>query len=293
MLKWLSKADTGADVFVRWAAVVGLMIAGYTWLASKLPWFGQIGLAEMVAIAIPAALVTLLAVTGSLALYRYFRPLGGAASSLATLSYDDSELRTMVLEIKGRQQRIIDDYQRMLAAATRFDEAEEAHKGQFDTLFLALQAILAREQILKLTETLHEKGSALAAVLQSDEKLTPEQWQLWLSDKTTFESGLRRWLDIACGWHPQAEARIEAVDPREFIGKVWRDIDQRLPGHDAVITFKTFMLKLRNWRTFEDQVRTVIQVGAFGGPNASKILESMYNTPTLEAVQKVFDHGRD
>jgi hypothetical protein len=96
MFRHLRLANQGADFIARWGTAVGLMIGAYTWLASALPWFGELQFVEMVALAIPAALVTLLAVTASAALYRYFKAPISAAPTAHTIPYNDAELRETV-----------------------------------------------------------------------------------------------------------------------------------------------------------------------------------------------------
>jgi hypothetical protein len=58
-----------------WAGFIGLLFAGYTYLASRLTLMKGFGLADFVAVGIAAALLTALVIAAILAAWRYFRPL--------------------------------------------------------------------------------------------------------------------------------------------------------------------------------------------------------------------------
>jgi hypothetical protein len=170
MSGWIVSANRGAEVIVRWASLVAIMIGAYTWLATKLSWFAQLSIFEQIAIAIPATLVTLLALSGSAALYRYFRPLpspsGGRAGEeqenmselekrLARLEhnhgnlrdkyieaeqagglspYDDRGLEHRISALEGQLTKIIEDYQHMRRLENTVSTEDAAIRAEVQAL---------------------------------------------------------------------------------------------------------------------------------------------------------------
>jgi hypothetical protein len=346
MFKWLAKADTGADAVLRWTGIIGLMAGGYTLLVSRLPWFGQLTLPEMIAIAIPAVLVTLLAVTGSLALYRYFRPL--TRPSPITVEYDDTEIRTKAIEADTRSRaaeeaatalsetvssnyrkarerldkletqyaKVIDDYQRMSGLEARFTDALDGLKGSIQAqnkifedrhfidernltelrdaaaksssqLFLALQAIRARETERFYAGIIEEEGAGLQAKIRNNEPFQGDDWNDWEAQQLRLEGAMRHWLEVADGWHPKVGEWINDIPTESLTSPDWGDIDDLFQRHGQAIKYKTQIAKFNNWTRLRTHVSTAIYMAAFGGPHADEILDTIPGgAPTVDRVKE-------
>ena len=309
MLKWLSKADTGADVVVRWATIIGLMVGGYTWLASKLPWFGEIGLAEMIAIAIPAALVTLLAVTASLALYRYFRPLSPSGSqygpSLPLQGYDDSAIRHEIVEIRSG----LDETKAHLAQTGR-DIAETLSNHQkllqlqgglearFDGALDGLKESIQQSDETKRSnfEALQERVGRLEALIQEEtERRRRSFWALQareylkeLAAEIEFDAGLLydrlasgevydrnawdKWESVHAVWNMRLQSWLDSAKwyAPDLLAKVLQFPDSAYAGE---------------WSVRDDQFPDAEAVRKF---KRHRIINSQWNE-----TREVVKHGLD
>lgn len=74
MLQWFTKADRTADILVRWGGLYLVVTSFFSWLNRQLPWFSDLGWAEIIFLAIWMALVAVFLFAASLAAIRYFRP---------------------------------------------------------------------------------------------------------------------------------------------------------------------------------------------------------------------------
>ncbi|MEA3012863.1 MAG: hypothetical protein QOD42_1408 [Sphingomonadales bacterium] len=328
MVKWLPKADTRADAVLRWSGIYTLMTGAYTWLAGLLPWFGPLSLAEKIAIAIPAALVTSLAVTSSLALYRYFRPLsrpsptpGEAADAVVTalgetVSSNYRKARERLDKLETQYAKVINDYQRMTGLEVRFTDALDKLKEAIQAkdkvfedrhfidernltelrdatakstaqLYLALQAIRARETERFYADIVEEEGTALQAKVRDNEPFQGDDWADWEAGQLRLEGAMGHWLEVADGWQPKVREWINDVPSDSLTSSGWGDIDDLFQKHGQVIKYKTQIAKFNNWKRLRNHVSSAIYMAAFGGPHADEILETIPGGgPTVERVKE-------
>jgi len=75
MWKWFHKADKGADIALRWIAVIGVATAALAWLSKHAPWFGELNWAGAILLGLAMTVACLFVISASLAMIRYFNPL--------------------------------------------------------------------------------------------------------------------------------------------------------------------------------------------------------------------------
>ena len=75
MLKHFLRIDKGVDILIRWFGVLGVLSAGLAFGAKRATWLADANWADAILIGVGLALLTMLGVTASLALFRVFRPL--------------------------------------------------------------------------------------------------------------------------------------------------------------------------------------------------------------------------
>lgn len=117
MLRYFSKADRALDVIIRWGGLVTVLAAGYAWLANNMPIMRSLNWAEFVGLGVILALLTLLSITASLALFRRFRPLPVVAAldyvAPVREAYDDADLRRQIAGLSEQlaelKQKVADD----------------------------------------------------------------------------------------------------------------------------------------------------------------------------------------
>lgn len=154
-----------------------------------------------------------------------------------------------------------------------------------NTIFLALQAIKALEQLRRLTKTIAEEGKFLLSRVNSHLPVKGKDWEEWKERKLLFDSAMRHWMKVASDWHPKVEEWVNAVNPSILTDGRWVGLDDLFEGSNAVINYQTFAIKFERWKQFESHVQTALSIAAFGGPNAQAILKTLPGGgPTLEAV---------
>jgi hypothetical protein len=199
-----------------------------------------------------------------------------------------ASLSKKVEEYQATHKTVIDDYQRMLAMEGRLDEAKEARakiEKTFGMIYISFQALLARERVQRFTEAIMREGEFLTSRVNAREPVKGEHWQEWRAHKTTYESAMRHWMDIARSWHPKMEEWINALHPAMLTDGRWAGIDDQFEGSNAVIEYQTFAIQFENWKRFEGNILSAIHAAAFGGPNAEKLMEAMLNgTPVIQEV---------
>lgn len=224
---------------------------------------------------------------------------------LAAFASDARALGERVKAVETLNKAIIDDYQKMLGIEARLDGELDALKlaiqadkklfqdsqavtsATINTLFLALQAIRAREKYRIFKKHIEEQGDFLTARVADRLPVKEQDWIDWQGHLATYESAMAHWLDIARGWHPKIEEWINTVDPRSLTSGDFGDIDDLFPGSNQVIIYKTFASKYNNWKRLENHVGSAIEMAAFGGPNIGEILDMIPGgSPTVERVME-------
>lgn len=259
-----------------------------------------------------------IAVIAALAVWMARRSAAAAPTrpEAPVLPYDDSKLRADFQEVRSKYQAVVEDYQRMnglearlsgvlyslqdtIAAQTKVFEdrhlidernllefREEVLKSN-GQLFLALQAIRAREQERFYAQIIEEKGKRLQDKVERNEPFQGQDWAEWEVCQNQLNSAMYKWLEIADGWHPQIRGWINDVHPDSLTVPEWGDIDPLFQRSGQVIAYKTQIAKFNNWLRLRTHVTSAIHLAAFGGPHAGEILEHIPGgAPTVDRVKE-------
>lgn len=297
MVKWLPKADTRADAVLRWSGIYALMTSGYAWLAGLLPWFGPLSLPEKIAIAIPAALVTLLAVTASLALFRYFRPLSHPSpvdGPTPTASYDDSALLAGLAALgndldalKGAIQTQNEDFQAQIVAVgqqfgrmqtaimteiKRIEALESLNeqytRRQVASLYQALAAIYHREHLAALAVEIEDGAVELSAPTTLEARYDADQWEEWEGKHSAWRRVVQQWADLAGCYADGMDGKVFDIHPDQFKQKGQAKVEQ-FPDTEAFIAYKGFWIVLKQWRGWREEGERAVHQAAFNGATSS------------------------
>lgn len=173
----------------------------------------------------------------------------------------------------------------LAALQERANERHTETEKHLNTIFLAFQALLARESIRQYRETILREGKFLTHGVLNHEPVKGPDWQEWQKHKSTFDSALWHWMEIARRWHPKVEEWVNAMKPDDLTDGRWVGLDDIFEGSNAIITYQTFALRFERWQHFEGNVSSVIHIAAFTGPSAAETLGTMHNGgPTVEGV---------
>lgn len=213
----------------------------------------------------------------------------------------DRKTRERLEPLETNYKAILHDYQgmrglearledRFTIIERRLDDGREGSAANFDMLFLALQALLARERIGRLTEVILREGEFLTSRVNSREPVKGEHWEAWQSHKATFDSAMERWMETAQGWHSKIAKWVQAVKPAQLTDGRWVGLDELFHGSNAVITYQTFAIQFENWKRHESQIRTALHIAAFGGPSAQAKLKGLPGGgPSVQTVTESLD----
>jgi hypothetical protein len=282
-----------------WGAAALFGIAGFIWplLSKTLPMITG-GLAQL---ATNPVTWFVLSVAVFFVVRPYWAPGAHDGSVITAPPYDDTNIRGELTALTDQRQAIVEDYQNMRGLEARFTgemdglkEAIQRRNKSFEdrhfideqklaelrletqksvnTLFLALQALRARETEKFYAEIIQEEANNLQQDIGRDQRMTDEGWASWQDHQNKFEGALRRWLELAAGWHPGIKVAIYAVDPKSLTTADWGDIDELFSNSNQLITYKTNLIHFRNWLSLRNHVTTAIHLAAFGGPDSGDIL---------------------
>jgi|tagenome__1003787_1003787.scaffolds.fasta_scaffold20984143_3 hypothetical protein len=296
MVRWLLKADKGADLLSRWFLVYTVMTGAYAWLAKHVSFFSGLNWAELIFVGLISSLVTILVIAASLAFFRYWRPLntnppldldhteGDQLRSQVELLETrlDTQISGELHAIRQKQTAIIDDYQRMRALEDRFEEtsadifkqlgALNAHRSldaddiasRFGRIHDALAAIFHREMLHKLEEDLKVEATDLCRPTDEHRSYDFDAWEQWESTEAAWRGTLAQYCDIAECYKPGVKAFILAT-PESAYKQGWSVKDEQFPDSTAVYAYKTFRILLNNFKDWRDEIERAVHQAAFAG----------------------------
>jgi hypothetical protein len=223
---------------------------------------------------------------------------------------------TSIDDLEGMKRAIIDDYQRMNGVEIRLTDALDALKvgiraqskvfedrslidevnlkefkqeaSRFNAqIFLAFQAIRAREAEQFYAAIIEQEGDYLQKKIVNGEPFQGDDWADWEVHQSKLESAMGRWLELADGWHPKVRSWINEVVPESLTSPEWGEIDDLFQRHGQAIMYKTQVAKFNNWLRLRNHVATAIYMAAFGGPHADEVLQTIPGGgPTVESVRQ-------
>jgi hypothetical protein len=304
--------------FRNWEPYLGLLIGSgfFTWVAKRGRVMGVDTWEEAVFVGFGAASVLMLALAAILAGYRYFKPLEGvetggrvgpaeASSSGGTnLRIEIDQLRddllavdrvrqsqlegveTQLIEIAEDRKAIIRDYQAMRALESGlndhklvFEAFREEMLGLNDRFQFALVALRARETERFYANQIEEIGQDLEEQVRSNRPFQDSDWFNWDGHQVRMEGAMHGWLQLADAWRPEVRAMVNDVAPQALMPSVWGQTDELFENNTQMLTYKTEIIKLRNWKRVRHLVADDLETAAFGGEAAVEILQLMRGAP--------------
>ena len=261
MLKWLGKADSGADVIVRWGGLYLIVTGALSWLNRQLPWFRDLRWPELIFIALWMALLAVFLVAASLALFRYFRPLeapteeidaGEAAGSYIVAGIDRKAVdeRITALEQKlGRLEGALMDQLKKIEAGMSLNS--DYVRQQIASLYEALGAIYSRERLMLLAQGIEDLATELDAPTTNGATYTEDNWEDWKATHSLWKRTLHQWCDLA-GCYASGVEGIADIHHDQLQQKGQAKVEQ-FPDTEAFIEYKTFWIMLKQWRAFREE----------------------------------------
>lgn len=304
-------SELARPTYIRVAFFAWALVTGYDTLSSQLelptirklfgmsgtllPWWGWLLVLQAIIV---------------LALFEYVRrnlPLRhldnyDLAPGLGELESDIEGLRRSIREIAEDRKAIIHDYQNMSGLEVRFSDmldglkesiraqnkvfedrhliSEERQKEFREQvlrsnaqLFLALQAIRARETERFYAQIIEAEGDYLQQRVIDSRPFEGSDWADWEGHQLKLDGATHRWLELADGWHPKVREWINEMDPKSLTVLDWGDLDALFQNANQIITYKTEIIRLNNWKRLRNHVASAIHLAAFGGPHADEILQ--------------------
>jgi hypothetical protein len=160
--------------------------------------------------------------------------------------------------------------------------------NQFSVVFIAFQALLARERLNETSERLIKEGRVLFTAPDKGAVLHGKDWQSWTHKLRNWEGALDYWCKIAGSYFPDTKGFITNVPRTAYTDGDWHIEDSQFPDANAVFIYKTFANHFENWAKIKDEVMTRVHISAFGGPGALDALANMRVTvPTLKSPEEI------
>jgi hypothetical protein len=224
MVKWLLKADKGADLLSRWFLVYTVMTGAYAWLAKHVTFLKGLNWAELILVGIGCSLVTIFVVAASLALIRYFRPMtvpnalperGNSTIDLSPIEARLTDLETTIQEIGLRLGTLAQE------AADRLSSLAKAQEA----LATALAPIRDIARCMSQNEWNHRARREITTLIERLDKLWQGQVRLFVrppevrgkvnSDGISLEGELSHMIGLTdADWRSAAEHLRDAVERR-------------------------------------------------------------------------------
>jgi hypothetical protein len=302
---WL-KINRGVDRFGAWATAFGVLTGALSWLGKKLTILGDLGWPEAIFVGLfSASFITALFGAG-LAAWRYLRPAETTSQvgnegllDEQPQSDDFARLEAQVGALENIKNAIVDDYQRMSGLEAKFNdelgdigdalqehvervvrardaqdafqERMEAWVGRlreqmerrFEWVDQGFSAILDRERLVSLAAAIEEDGEALSGPT----RLEPVgDWAAWRAAEEEWHVKLDTWVKIASVYRDGVSERVMAT-PERLIRGVWKAPDDLFPDSSTNFGYKTFRIRLTNFREERPFVDDTVRMAAFARPS--------------------------
>jgi hypothetical protein len=293
------------------SAWLSLATLGFTMLSRFAPeWFGALTWPQAILLGIGLALAAGLVLSFILAVgayaFRLIRPLPSGSNDWSALPLLDhpapildeealkKEMRLWTVEhVNGLftlQAKIDDGHGKRMGAieADLADWKGDADKTAigFRTVFIALQAILARERLNIMSARIKDEGKVMLEALDNERELHGGAWQSWQHKLRNWEGALRSWCRIADAYFPDTHTTITTVHKSFYTEGDWHFEDRQFPDAKAVYIYQTFLAHFENWAKIQEEVQSRVHISAFGGPNALEVLADIGIRPALDGEKK-------
>ncbi len=274
MLKQFSRADKITDVAVRWWGAWILLSGAYTWLASRMTFLGTLNWAELAGVGIAAALMTLLAITASLALFRVFRPIAPYQSSVddrvdAGNESDIAEIKEWsrsISEFSTTTSERLDNQLNQIAAhavdiATLKDESDK----RFRKIEMSIVAAGHREFMLSWASEIEIDAESLFLSGCKTPLTDKAAWAAWENRHSHWQGRIEDWLLLAQVYRLNVRNDVNRTPDALYETSRWKFSDSDFLDSNAVRKYKTFCMIQGNWDGLKDAVHNAARRVAFEG----------------------------
>jgi hypothetical protein len=143
-------------------------------------------------------------------------------------------------------------------------------RRQIASLYQALAAIAHLEKIQEVAAEIEALGQELATPTTAEDYLDADKWEWWEEAEAVWMQKLRFWCALAGSYDPALEDDVMTVS--ELALKHGTGIAQanQFPTSEAYIWYKTFAIRLIQWRANRIKGEDAIRDHAFNGATASE-----------------------
>lgn len=272
MFKLLGKADTWLDVLLRWGTAFTAAWAGFSWLATQMRAFGNIGWAEAIALGLGGAMLLSLIVSLALIAVRYFRPIQIASQDHSYSNpHKDEDIQPGIGEIVDSLYAVGSDVKKVTSRVEDYScvlvelqKSVDLQQSKIEGLRWSILAIYHRERMLELAKQIDVLGSEVGLQNNIDQRFDDVEFENW-------ESRFLEWRSIVSAWSRYASFYvnhdvmndIERLD-EGGLRENWGVNSSQFPD-EGLVKYKTFRIYLRNWSYVRDAVHQKVRAQAFEG----------------------------
>ncbi len=260
-----------------------LLSAFFTWLLAKLPILNSLTWPAYILIGIALALITVLTVTASLALFRIFKPISkiqtidDSKSLLISNRAHDEQSSTSLITTAKKDVTVVDDLETSPPTATDALQVIDERLEQLENH--KIQAVNSRIDTLKDMMAINMGAMAemhdAQAELQFFEPLTHEikldadnlsklpLSKSWHEDFDKWEKKLKHWVTFPEKYHPDKFDYSLAFDHNLLKSEHWSKQVNAIKNSDDSLAYKKFRILLRYFEDNEEKANSIIRYKAW------------------------------
>jgi hypothetical protein len=272
MFKLLGRADSWLDVLLRWGTAFAAAWAGFSWLATQMRAFGNIGWAEAIALGLGGAMLLSLVVSLALIAVRYFRPIQIASKDpIYSDPLEDDNIQTSIGKIADSLHALGSDVSEVTSRVEDFSNilvdlqnSVDLQDSKIEGLKWSILAIYHRERMLELAQKIDVLGSEVGLKNNIDQRFDDVEFENW-------EIRFLEWRSIVSAWSRYASfyANHDVMNDIERLDEAglredWGVNSSQFPD-EGLVKYKTFRIYLRNWSYVRDAIHQKVRAQAFEG----------------------------
>jgi regulator of replication initiation timing len=204
---------------------------------------------------------------------RAIETLGQRLDKMDTWKDQISRLITESMQLQTERSHLVEERiagaEMSLTRSIKKIEASQSLSGdwqrqQVASLYDALGAILHREQLRELGNSIEAGAKELSAPTELGTHLDQERWEGWQTNERAWRATLEQWCDLASCYHRDIKEKVLTLSEDHYLQTGVAEGDQ-FPQPEAFIAYKAFWGRLKNWRNWRGEADRAVQQVAFNG----------------------------
>jgi hypothetical protein len=188
-------------------------------------------------------------------------------------------------ELRDDQGRAGQDYQAFKKVIERgLKNVWEKLERRCEFIDQGFAAILDRERLLSLADTIESKGEELSAPTRGEPVAS---WDDWAVHERRWRAALGDWCHLADAYRVGVTERVNDKPEEKYLGR-WKADDGLFPDSATIYSYKTFRIILSNFREERKHVESCVRLAAFARPS----LKGRFKIPQGEDQTPMSPEGR-